>query len=93
VPLALEAQSLEYPFIGEENHAVFPEFTDQGYEVEAVLSQYFVNNLIYQMHHNDLLIFDSGDGFSKLMPVFFFYVNGGGDWSGFQLHAPCKIIL
>ena len=46
LPLGIGLQSSFSPY-SEINKAVVPPFVDTGYEVEAAVSQYFVNDFLY----------------------------------------------
>lgn len=61
-------QSEVTPFI--DNYtSVFPNFTDSPYQVEAALSQYFLNNLLYEVHSNGPIVIDSGDLLANALTV------------------------
>lgn len=52
-----------------ENLAVFPEFTNNGYEIEAAISQYFIDNMLFELHANDLIVIDTGDLLANILTV------------------------
>jgi hypothetical protein len=91
-PLSLSLQSDIYPYT-EQNLAVFPNFTDSGYEIEAAISQWFVDNLLYELHKNGIIDIDTGDLLANILTVGWVKSATFGNWTGFDSDAPCKLIL
>ena len=92
LPMSISLQSDIYPYL-EENKAVWPNFTDSGYEIEAAISQYFIDNILYELHKNGLIDVDTGDLLGDLLNVGWVRTGTGGNWTGFDDDAPCKVIL
>jgi hypothetical protein len=92
LPMSISLQSDVFPYT-EENLAVFPNFTDNGFEIEAAISQWFIDNLLYELHKNGLIIIDTKDLLANILTVGWVKTGTGGDWTGFDKDAPCKLIL
>jgi hypothetical protein len=92
LPLSFSLQSDLFPYT-EENLAVFPEFTDSGYEVEMAISQYLIDNILFQLHKNGFIHIDSGNLLDSILTVGWVVTGTGGNWTGFDSDAPCKAVL
>lgn len=90
--MSISLQSDIYPYL-EDNLAVFPEFTDNGYEIEAAISQWFIDDLLYVLHKNGLIVIDTGDLLGNILTVGVVKTGTGGNWTDFNTSAPCKLIL
>jgi hypothetical protein len=93
LPLSVTLQSDLYPFLANST-AEFPEYSDRGYEIELAISQFFVNNFLYELHKNGLIIIDTnwllGEGYLTVGGV---KGKTGGNYTGFNDSAPCKIMM
>ena len=92
LPLSLSLQSDVFPYT-EANLAVFPNYTNSTYEIEAAMSQWFIDDLLYELHANGLIVIDSGDLLDSFLTVGWVKSGTGGNWTGFDSDAPCKVIM
>ena len=61
LPLSISLQSDMYPYT-EKNPANFSSIVhDPKYFMQAAISQYFIDNFLYELHKNGLIVIDSGD--------------------------------
>lgn len=57
------------------------------------MSQWFIDNLLYELHKSGLIVLDSGSLLDSFLTVGWVKSGTGGNWAGFDSDAPCKVIL
>ena len=92
LPLAVMIQSDTYPF-KEDNIAVFPNFTNSTYDVEIAISEYVIDDTLYQLHKNGLIDIDTEKIIGNRLTVNLVSFGTSGDFTDFEGKAPCKVIL
>lgn len=92
LPMSITLQSDVTPFT-EPNFPNFPPYSNQTYEIEAAISEYFIDNLLYELHKNDLIVIDTGDLLGNVLTVGWLSLGTGGNFASFDNDAPCKAIL
>lgn len=96
MPLSISLQSDLFDY-NETNLANFTSIKyDPKYFMQAAISQYFIDNLMFQLHKNGLLVIDTGDLLDGYLTVGLIYAAAAGSFwtfSGFDLNAPCKIVM
>jgi hypothetical protein len=69
LPLSISLQSDMYPYT-EPNLANFSAIVhDPKFFMQAAISQYFIDNFLYQLHKNGLIVIDSGDMLNETLTV------------------------
>ena len=63
------------------------------YFMQAAISQYFLDNMLYQLHMNNLTVIDTGDALGNVVTVGYLKLLLGGSWDNFTGDAPCKAII
>jgi hypothetical protein len=82
-----------YPYT-EPNLANFTNLTaDSNYEIQAAISQYLIDNVLYELHKNGLIDIDTGDALNTTLSVGLISLSAGGTWTGFDSNAPCKFVI
>lgn len=92
LPLAIQVQSDKDPFL-EENLAVFPNFTNSGYDIELAVSEYFIDDLLFELHKSGLIVIDLDKVLAGRLTVGLVDFGTGGNFDAFDKDAPCKIVL
>ena len=93
LPLSLFIQSTETPF-NDTYMAKFPEVANTSkYEIEAALSLYLINNILFEVHKNGPIVIDTGDVLADVLTVGWASSVLGSNWTGFDADAPCKMVL
>ena len=59
LPLSLSIQSDDYPYTNE-NNATFPDYNSSVYQLEAYITEYLVNNLLYELHYAKFINISTG---------------------------------
>ncbi len=83
-------QSDEYPFL-EDNNATFPVYEDKGYQLEVLLTQYLVNNVLYELHKEGYIKISTGE--IKDATVGLLQLGIGGTWKGFNENSTCEFVV
>lgn len=52
-----------------------------------------IDNILYEIHKNGLIVIDTGDLLNTTLTVRVFSLAAGGTWTGFNSSAPCKLII
>ncbi len=52
-----------------------------------------MDNLLFQLHKNGLIVIDTGDMLNTSLTVSLAKLGAGGNWEGFDSNAPCKLVL
>jgi hypothetical protein len=74
--------------------AKFPEVANTSkYEIEAALSLYLINNILFEVHKNGPIVIDTGDVLADVLTVGWASSVLGSNWTGFDADAPCKMVL
>ena len=82
-----------YPYT-EKNLANFTSIVhDPKYFMQAAISQYFIDNFLYELHKNGLIVIDSGDLLNTTLFVSTVQSAAGGTFEGFNVSAPCKVVM
>jgi hypothetical protein len=69
LPLSISLQSDLFPYT-EPNLANFSSIVHEPkYFMQAAISQYFIDNFLYQLHKNGLIVIDSGDTLNTTLTV------------------------
>ena len=66
---------------------------DPKYFIQAAISQYFIDNFLFQLHKHDLIEIDTGDALNTTLSVGTWKATAGGDFVGYDDDGPCKVIL
>lgn len=94
LPLSLFLQSTAVPHFNDTYEADFLNITNTSkFEIEGALSQYLINNILYEVHANGPIVIDTGDLLGSILTVGWAQTVLGSDWTGFDADAPCKMVL
>lgn len=52
-----------------------------------------IDNILYEIHKNGLIVIDTGDLLNTTLTVGVISAAAGGTWTGFNGSAPCKLII
>lgn len=94
LPISLFLQSTAVPHFNDTYLADFNNITDTSkFEIEGALSQYLINNILYEVHANGPIVIDTGDLLGGILTVGWAQTVLGDNWTGFDPDAPCKMVL